>query len=216
MKDLFKIMLTLAIIFASTFLILKATGVLTVEEIKQYIVDAHNTNKLYLVLIIVILLFLDLFIAIPTMSVAILSGYFLGWKLGLVATITGFYLAGVTGYFLSLIYGNRLLNFIYKDKKRLEDIEKTFFEYGPIILIISRATPILPEVSCCMAGATRMSFMKFILMYSLGTIPYAIIITYAGSISSIEKPMPAILTTIGVTLVLWVSWYAFNRYKSEN
>lgn len=157
------------------------------------------------------LLFSDLFIAIPTMTVSIMAGYFLGWPMGASATLVGFYLAGITGYVISRIYGFRLLNYIYKDQQRLTDIHNNYSEYGSVILIICRAMPILPEVSCCMAGATRMSFLKFLTMYSLGTVPYALIITYASSISSLEKPIPAILGAIGISLVLWLAWFVLGR-----
>lgn len=62
-----------------------------------------------------------------------------------------------------------------------------------------------------MAGATRMAFYKFLVMYSLGTVPYALIITYVGSTSSLQKPTPAILGAISVSLVLWISWYMLMR-----
>jgi len=211
MKDLIKIMLTLALIFASTFIIIKLTGVITIDGIKDVLAQAQQVHPVYLMAIVVALLFSDLFIAIPTMTVSIMAGYFLGWPLGAAATISGLYLAGVTGYVISRIYGYRLLSKIYPDKQRLENIHQQFSEYGPVMLIICRAMPILPEVSCCMAGATRMSFLKFLSMYSLGTLPYALVITYAGSISSLEKPTPAIITAITVSLILWLSWFFLRR-----
>lgn len=211
MKDLAKIMLVLALVFAITFVIIKTTGLLTIDGIKQALEHAQQIHPAYIILIVVGLLFFDLFIAVPTMTVSILAGYFLGWSMGAAASLTGFYLAGITGYAISRVYGYRLLNHIYKDQQRLDDIHKNFSEYGPVILIICRAMPILPEVSCCMAGATRMSFYKFLAMYSLGTIPYALLITYAGSISSLEKPTPAILGAIGISLVLWLSWFVLGQ-----
>jgi len=211
MKDLVKIMLVLALIFASTFVIVKTTGLITIDGIKQALVHAQQIHPAYIMFIVVGLLFSDLFIAVPTMTVSILAGYFLGWPMGATASLAGFYLAGTTGYAISRAYGYRLLNHIYKNQERLDDIHKIFSEYGPIMLIICRAMPILPEVSCCMAGATRMSFSRFLLMYSLGTVPYTLIITYAGSISSLEKPTPVILVAIGVSLALWLSWFILGQ-----
>lgn len=211
MKDLTKIMLILALIFASIFVIIKATGLITIDGIKQALEHAQQIHPAYIILIVVGLLFSDLFIAVPTMTVSILAGYFLGWPIGAAASLTGFYLAGITGYAISRVYGYRLLNHIYKDQQRLDDIHKNFSKYGPVILITCRAMPILPEVSCCMAGATHMSFYRFLAMYSLGTVPYALLITYAGSISSLEKPTPAILSAIGIFLVLWLSWFVLGQ-----
>ncbi len=90
-------------------------------------------------------------------------------------------------------------------------MRQIFSLYGPAMLIVCRAMPILPEVSCCMAGATRMPFLKFFAMYSLGTIPYALITTYAGSISTLGQPTPAIMTAIIISLILWLAWYILGK-----
>ncbi len=211
MKDMIKIMLVLALVFASIFIIVKATGVLSLDGINSALEKAQQIHPVYLIAIVVGLLFSDLFISVPTMTVSIMAGYFLGWPMGAMATLGGLYLAGITGYVISRIYGYRLLNHVYKDKQRLEDIHNHYSEYGPAILVICRAMPILPEVSCCMAGATRMPFSRFLTMYSLGTVPYALIITYVGSISSLENPTPAVMAAIGMSLTLWLSWFFLWR-----
>ncbi|PCI12106.1 MAG: hypothetical protein COB71_10685 [Thiotrichales bacterium] len=149
------------------------------------------------------------------MTVTIMAGFFLGWPMAAAATISGFLLAGTIGYAISRRYGWRLLNRIYQDREKLDEMHRTFSTYGPVMLIICRAMPILPEVSCCMAGATRMSLPKFLTMYALGTIPYALIITYAGSISSLDNPKPAILAAIGISLTLWTGWYLLGRHARQ-
>jgi len=215
MKELIKVMLTLALVFASTFMLIKATGILTLEDIKHALEQAQQIHPAYLALVVIGLLFADLFIAIPTMTVAIMAGFFLGWPMGAAAAIGGFFLAGTVGYAISRRYGWRLLNRIYKDRGKLDEMHNTFSTYGPAMLIICRAMPILPEVSCCMAGATRMVFGKFLTMYALGTIPYALIITYAGSVSSLDNPKPAILAAIGISLTLWTGWYLLARHARQ-
>jgi uncharacterized membrane protein YdjX (TVP38/TMEM64 family) len=72
------------------------------------------------------------------------------------------------------------------------------------------------EVSCCLAGAPRMPFTKFITMFSLGTIPYALITTYEGSVSTVESPTPAMITIIVLSLFLWGGWLLGVRYKTVN
>ena len=211
MKDLLKIMLILALIFASTFIVFKLSGVLTLEDIQALLFEVQQLDPALLAVVVIILLLGDLFVAIPTMTVSIMAGYFLGWPMGFVATSTGLFLAGITGYGISRLYGWRLLKHIYKDQERLDEIHQAFLIYGPIMLIICRAVPILPEVSCCMAGATRMSFYKFLGMFTLGTVPYALITTYAGSISTLNNPTPALAVAIGLSLTLWMAWYLLGR-----
>jgi len=59
-----------------------------------------------------------------------------------------------------------------------------------------------------------MRFSHFLIAYSLGTIFYVLIITYAGSISSLDKLTPAIFTDITVSIVLWLSWYFLGKKLS--
>jgi uncharacterized membrane protein YdjX (TVP38/TMEM64 family) len=216
MKQLLFTALGLALVFASTFLILKLTGVLSIETIKAFLTAAHETAPIYVASAVIILLTADLFIAVPTLTVMILSGYFLGFPMGFLAGATGLITAGSLGYAISYAYGPHLLRRIIKDADKLAEMEAVFARYGGLVLVICRAMPILPEVSCCLAGATRMKFPKFFAAFLLGTIPYSLLATYAGSKSSLEDPKPAILTAIGLSVLLAGAWtFLLRRYKAE-
>lgn len=211
MKQLIIVASVLAAIFASTFLILNKTGLLTVENIEIALKAASSVNPVYVASIVVLLLFSDMFIAIPTLTISILSGYFLGFYAGGSSAFAGMFLAGLAGYCICWKFGPGLLLRIYKDQAKLNEMQRIFSEHGAVVLMMCRAAPILPEVSCCLAGATRMPFHKFLLFYVIATAPYAFIAAYAGSQSTLADPKPAILTAISMSLVLWVSWALFLR-----
>ncbi|MGH1377082.1 MAG: TVP38/TMEM64 family protein [Alphaproteobacteria bacterium] len=213
MKALLKVMLTLALVFASTFIILNATGIMTVEKIQLFLELAKSANPNFVAIIICSLLFADLFIAVPTLTVMILGGYFLGAFYGAVAAITGLFFAGTCGYGLSAKYGDKLVNALIKDQDKRDDAVRTFQNHGAIVILLSRAVPILPEVSACMAGMTRMPFAKFIMLWLISTIPYAIIASYAGAISTLENPKPAIITAIFLTAFFWSGWFVFRKFN---
>ena len=213
MKPLLKIMLILALAFASTFIILKSTGLITVEKIELWLEMAKNADPIWVALIVAGLLFADLFIAVPTLTTMILGGFFLGPIVGAIAGIVGLLLAGTCGYGISRRYGDLLINFLIKDPEKRTEAIQTFRKHGAIVILLSRATPILPEVSACMAGMTRMPFFKFLSLWLISTVPYAIIAAYAGSISTLEEPKPAILTAIGLTAFFWVGWLIFRKFK---
>ena len=215
MKPLIKIMLTLALFFASTFIILNSTGLITVEKIQLWLEMAKNADPTLVAAIVVGLLFADLFVAVPTLTAMLLGGYFLGPVMGAITAITGLLLAGVCGYGISRRYGNILIKFLVKDKAKRDEAVEMFRKHGAIVILLSRATPILPEVSACMAGMTRMPFLNFLLVWLLSTVPYALIVSYAGSISTLEKPMPAILTAIFLTVFFWMGWLVFKRYHQK-
>ncbi len=213
MAPLLRVVLILAAFFAATFVLARLTGLFSVASITAYLEKAQSINPGYLFIIIVLLLFSDLFIAVPTLTITILSGYFLGFTHGSLAAISGMLLAGSVGYGLSWRYGEVLLQKIIKsDHKRKEAID-SFNRYGAVMILLSRVSPILPEVSACMAGMVRMGFVKFIAVWCLSTIPYSLIAAYSGSISSMNNPKPAIYAALSINFTLWVAWFLFKKYK---
>ncbi len=216
MKHLLKVIVIIASVFALTFLLLKTTGILSVEQIEMWLLKAKELSPMYVIGVVVLLLFADLFVAIPTMTVIALSGYFLDFRYGAIASITGLTLAGISGYWLSNFFGERILDFILRKEKAREEAKETFKKHGVVMILLSRAIPILPEVTACLAGMTKMKFSKFLLVWSLSTIPYVLILTYAGSVSSIENPKPAIYTAIAISAMLWTGWFLFNKKQRNN
>ena len=105
MRALIKLILVLATFFASTFILAKLTGIISVEKIELWLTAAKNIDTFMLAALIIVLLFSDLFIAVPTLTVMILSGYFLGHMYGAITSIIGVMLAGITGYILSCNFG---------------------------------------------------------------------------------------------------------------
>ncbi|WP_370981148.1 TVP38/TMEM64 family protein [Agaribacterium sp. ZY112] len=213
MKALIKLILVLALGFAFTFLALKLSGTLSVETIKHWLEDAQSVNSWYLAGMISFLLFADLFVAIPTLTVIMLGGFFIGHLLGALASIVGLMAAGSAGYMISYHFGEHLEKLVIRDPKQRKEMRKQFHKYGIFMILFSRAMPILPEVSACLAGITRMSFGKFLLAWSVCTIPYCIIAAYAGSISTLDDPKPALLTAAGLSVFFWTAWYIIRKRK---
>ncbi len=211
MKSLIKIMLILGLGFAATFVVMKLLGILSIEQISAWLNQASELAPHYLIGLVISLLLLDLFIAMPTLTIIILGGYFLGFYQGMLAGATGLLLAGMVGYGLSRWLGQSFVALIIRDQAKRDEMLTSFSDYGAIIILLSRAMPILPEVSACMAGLNKMPWLRFIAIWSLSALPYAAIAAYAGSISSLQDPKPAIFTAVGLSCFFWCAWYAFMR-----
>lgn len=211
MKPLIKIMLTLGLAFATTFLLLNATGVVTVAKIETWLTLARDADPLWVAPIIALLLFVDLIISVPTLATITLSGYFLGPVVGALAGIAGLVMAGLGGYCMSHRYGDLLLKVVIKEEAKRSDAVATFQEHGAVVILLSRASPMLPEVCACMAGMTRMPLGKFLVLWLASSVPYAAIAAYAGSISSLDNPQPAIFAAVGLMSLLWLSWLVVRR-----
>jgi uncharacterized membrane protein YdjX (TVP38/TMEM64 family) len=211
MRALIKLMLVMASVFATTFILAKFSGVISVEKIEIWLVAAKKIDVFYLALVIVLLLFADLFIAVPTLTLMILSGYFLGHTYGAITAITGVMLAGITGYIVSYFYGEQLENRVIKDRQQRIELRVQFRQYGVLMILFSRAMPILPEVTACLSGMTKMPFAKFLLAWTVSSVPYALIASYAGSVSSVDNPKPAIIIAVALTAIMWTAWFVIQR-----
>ncbi len=215
MKTLLTLFFIIAAFFLSTFVIIQTFDLITVDDIRYWLEYAKEVSPLYIGLFVALLLFADLFIAIPTLTVCILAGYFLGAGFGALFSIIGVTVAGISGHLLSRSAGRALLEKVIREPEKLADMEKTFQQHGFVMILISRALPILPETTACLSGLTRMPFSKFLLAWVISSYPYVSIAAYAGSISSLDDPKPAIFTAIALTGFFWLSWIIFLRYKND-
>jgi len=213
MKPLLKLFLFFTTFFTVTFLAFNLTGVLTVEHFKSWLTEASELSPLYAGALVATVLFLDLFVAVPALTITILSGYFLGHLYGAASALTGIILAGVCGYTVSPHYGGTVMNYLIKDEVQRNQAVSTFKQYGFVMILLSRAIPLLPEVTACLSGMTRMPFGKFMLAWLLSSVPYVFIISYSGSISSIDNLSPAIYTALGISALLSLSWFLYQRNR---
>ena len=211
MRPLLKIMALLAVVFVSIFLLLNVTGLVTVERIEGWLMAAKMANPLYVGVLVALLLWIDLIIAVPTLATLILAGYFIGAGPGALAGAIGLIASGVSGYWLSHHYGDAALNHILQDIEERARATRSFHRHGPVIIILARALPMLPEVCSCMAGVTGMPFWKFLALWLVNVVPYCALAAYAGSVSTLDDPTPAILTAIGLSAFFWSGWAIFNR-----
>ena len=211
MRHLIIVMLVLGSVFASTFIIGRATGILTVENVQLWLEMVYEIEAAYVIAAVVLLLFADLFIAVPTLTIILLAGYFLGFGLGAMSALVGTCAAAFSGYAICRRWGERGISLIVKDEVKRQELRSSFQESGPFMILLSRAAPILPEVTACMAGATRMAPSRYGLFFALGNVPYIVIAAYAGSVSTIEDPRPAIYTALLLYATLWAGWYVYRR-----
>ncbi|MCF6331121.1 MAG: VTT domain-containing protein [Sulfurimonas sp.] len=188
---------------------------MTVEQIESWLREAKALSPFYVSAIVTLLLFADLFIAIPTLTICILAGFFLGHLYGTLAALLGVLLAGICGYLLSYRYGDKILGFLIKDEKQRDEAIKAFNKHGFVMILLSRAIPVLPESTACLSGITKMPFNRFLLAWLLSSVPYILIATYAGSISSLDNPKPAIFAAIAITAFFWISWYIYHRLNKK-
>lgn len=216
MKPLLKVMLTLGAIFVLTFVLGRAFGFLTVDHVRNWLEMAQKVDLIWVFATVITLLFIDIFVSVPTLVITTLAGFFLGFPLGAIAAFIGMSLAAFTGYTISNLWGEKAIALLIKDEKERYELVETFHRHGPVMIILSRAAPMVPEVAACMAGATKMRSSRYGILFTISTLPYALIAAYAGSISTMESPQPAIYAALSLYCVLWAGWYIFRRSTKKS
>lgn len=207
MKQLLTFGFGLGAAFASTLLLLALVGGFGAEELRDLAESVARIDRRWVALLVVGLLWADLFVAMPTMTLCLLAGYYLGAGWGGAAASAGMLGAGVSGYWISKRWGVGLLRRICRDEAKLAEVSELFGRRGPVALLLCRAAPILPEVSSCLAGATGMGFGRYLLYFGLASVPYGFVAALAGSASSLEDARPAVFTGLALTLGLWGLWW---------
>jgi len=215
LKSLVKLYLIIIGIFALIFAFVNLTGILTVEDVKNYLTEIQSASKLTIFIVVFALLAVDVFLSVPTIFIVTYSGHILGFKLGLLASLGGMLTSGLIAYLLCRFFGKRALRLLIKKESEIDEVNSLFHKLGFSMLLIARALPMLPEATCCLSGLMRLPFIKFIFYYLLGTLPYAVVLTYLGSISDIDNPKPAIIGIISVYVLLYSLWF-FKLRKIQN
>lgn len=213
MKDLIKVALVVALAFASTSVVMRLTGLLTEDGVRAFLSEAHTIHPGWFVALVVGLMLLDLLTAVPTMTTILLAGYALGAWLGGAAAALGLLAMGSTGYVLGRRLGRPVLSRLFKNEARLEEIERAFARNDLLVLFVCQALPILPELSCCLAGIARTPLRRFYFGYAMGVVPFAFIVAWAGSVSTLADPKPAIFTAIGVSVSLLAVWTLLQKKR---
>jgi uncharacterized membrane protein YdjX (TVP38/TMEM64 family) len=147
------------------------------------------------------LLIADLLLPIPATPIMAALGTVYGPLLGTLFSFIGSFLAGYLGYFVARFLSNKALKWLASG----EDIVKfqDFFDkWGGAAIIISRMTPILPEVLTIIAGLSKMKIDRFTVALSLGTLPTAFLYAYIGHAAKTE-PVYAIIAAALLPLAVW-------------
>jgi uncharacterized membrane protein YdjX (TVP38/TMEM64 family) len=152
----------------------------------------------------IFLLVCDLILPVPSTVVISALGYLYGiWVGGLVAGV-GLWLAGVAGYGLGRLFGERFVE-RWLGAGEYEKGKQLFSNRGGWIVALSRTLPILPEVISCTAGLVRMPFRSFAVATACGSFPMGFLFAAIGKAGH-DSPTWAFVLSFVVPCGLW--WLA--------
>lgn len=189
----FKLGLALTALFGSTFLLNLSLGWFGPESVEAWL-RALSARPALVFAGLVAALAIDSVLSVPTMAAVIVGGHLLGPAAGGVAATLGMVLAGAICYWGARLAGGSR----FADAAAVERVRRTIGEVGPAPLLLSRALPMMPEVLSALAGVGRMPAARYHAWFTLGNLPAAFVGAYAGSVSSLADPWPAVAAAAGV------------------
>ena len=189
--------------FLLLMIIANSLELVSVAKIEQWIRTAQISSTPLLIAVIIGLLMVDIALSIPTLFIAVLSGFFLGAVIGAITVFCGLFTTVSLGYWLGNRYGSQFLHRLAGSTKQQQLLAQQFQQHSTLLIVFARAVPMLPEISAILSGSHGLPYRKFLGFWALGTAPYCVIACYSGSLSTTSNPAPAIT---GMLLLMAGSW----------
>lgn len=159
----------------------------------------------------ILLLVGDLFLPVPGTIVISALGFIYGVALGGMVAGVGLSAAGILGYGVGRLFGNRFAR-RWLGERDFAAGQRIFTKGGGWIVAMSRALPILPEVISCTAGLVGMPFKRFSVALACGSFPMGFLFAAVGSAGR-EAPGWALIFSLVLPALLW--WLA-SRIRKFN
>lgn len=133
--------------------------------------------------LVVGLLAADLVLPVPSSVVMTLSGTFLGFAAGSLASFAGAMISALLGYALCRRFGRPMFERL-TGPGEFDRVERFLRDYGSWAIVLSRSVPMLTEVMSCLAGLGGMNLPRFAALAAAGTLPICLVYAWAGAAGS--------------------------------
>lgn len=148
------------------------------------------------------LLATDILLPIPSSVISTLSGWQLGWGLGTLVTWIGMNLGATVGFALARRFGHSFARWFSKPAE-LERMQVINEQYGPSILVLTRAMPVFAEASVLIAGIHQLSWRRFLPAIVLSNLGIAVAYSTLGDYAERHQWLPlALAVSIAVPVLV--------------
>lgn len=160
----------------------------------------------------ILLLVVDLALPVPSTIVISALGYCYGVYFGGCVASVGLMASGLLGYGVGWCVGENVARKWLGDRD-FENGRRIFTVGGAWIVALSKALPILPEVTACTAGLVRMPFRRFLVSLACGSLPMAFLFAAIGHIGR-DAPGWAFSLSLLIPALLWGLASRFRLFRS--
>ena len=148
------------------------------------------------------LLISDVITPIPASAIMAACGVLYGPLTGGLISCAGNFLSGQVAYLVCRLFGQPAAKWILGEQELQQEAER-FDRIGIFAVAGSRALPILPEVTACMAGLLNMSWRRFSLALAMGSAVAGFGFAWLGHTGRAEPTLIVIAATL-LPPLLWL------------
>ncbi|MCP4194569.1 MAG: VTT domain-containing protein [Planctomycetaceae bacterium] len=169
----------------------------------------HPPAAWIVVTVVIGLLSTDVLLPVPSSLVSTLAGSQLGPFLATLASWVGLNLGAVVGFLMGRRLG-RPLAVRLSSVGDLNYIDRMSGRYGAVVLVLTRALPILAEATVLMTGVNRMSWREFLPPVLLSNLGIALAYSLLGHLAADNEWM-VVAASVSISLPLLLSLFLRRR-----
>jgi uncharacterized membrane protein YdjX (TVP38/TMEM64 family) len=163
-----------------------------------------NAPQSTVIAMVVAVLSTDIFLPVPSSFVSTLAGTRLGITLATLASWIGMTIGAVLGYLLARWCGRPLAE-RFADSQDLAKMDAASERFGPVLLVVLRAVPVLAEASVLVVGVNRLAWQKFLWPVMLSNLAIALVYSTLGHLANMQQWLvPALVISITIPAVLTI------------
>ncbi len=143
----------------------------------------------------------DILLPVPSSFVSTFGGAQLGVPLATVASWLGMTVGGMLGFALAR-FGGRPLAKRLAGTGNLQAMERLATRFGPRLIIVTRAVPVLAEASVLLMGASGLSWRPFVVPLALSNLGIALAYSLFGRYAvEHDALLPALAASVVIPLL---------------
>lgn len=155
----------------------------------------------------------DIFLPIPSSAVNTFAGYRLGAWHGTLVCWLGLTFGALLGFGLARVLGRPFARWFSNDAE-LERMQALSERYGPFVLVLARAVPVMAEASVLLMGALRLSWWRFLPAVTASNLGIAVAYAVLGDVASQYEAVPfalAVSIALPVLVATILNRFVFPR-----
>lgn len=152
-----------------------------------------------------------LIVPIPATIILVANGLVFGLWGGAIVSLAGSLLGAIAAYAIGHHFGRALLERLLP-MERLDQTDRIMTKYGAWAVVVAHWIPGIPgDPMSYAAGVTRMPFLKFLTLTTIGLVPANIVAAFVGVEIAGDVPVMYWIAGWSLVAIVWVVWRRLKR-----